>query len=74
MDKLRQNFEISRFAKIRITQRSKNIINQFCLVRECLIKYPVQSDRDTSDLTNHTQIKAVTFCSTHKIYQQDTDG
>ena len=41
--------------EIKITLRYKNIPNRFYLVKDSLIRYPVQPVRDTSDLTSHAQ-------------------
>ena len=67
VDKLRQNFvcivnvtffPFTKFLvlpKLKITLRSKNILNRVCLVKDSLIKYPVQPDRHTSDVPSHAQ-------------------
>ena len=41
--------------EIKITLRSKNIPSRFSLVKDSLIKCPIQPERDTLDLTSHVQ-------------------
>ena len=38
-------------SEIKVTLRSKNILNRLCLVKDSHMRYPFQPDRDTSDLT-----------------------
>ena len=45
--------------EIKITPRSKNIPNRFCLVKDSHIRYQFQPDRNASDLTSYAQDEQV---------------
>ena len=66
MDKLRQNFvyivnvtfpstKFLDLLEIKIALRPKHILNRSCLVKDSLVRYPVQPNTDTSDSASHAQ-------------------